>query len=387
MLNKRRGNQEVAISKNFVVQIKDRNYGPLDHAGMVRFFQRKILTLHSCVYRIKEKQWSLLGELVDFTDLLPAKPQRMIEKRNIFISVGDRVSGPYSKSDIASRVSDGDLSIFDYVLIEEEGRWRCIKDLPIFLNLIPKIPTVIPVLEGPGPEQLRPNDADLDIPDLKIPPTGDEEDREVADSRDDEVEEGIENVEESGVLGEDKNLTIKNDPVWMVEKGDKTLGPYRYLEIIKMLQKNSITQNNKIRRKDEQKWRPLSDIGEFHSNIVKKISSQKDKDASKLFVQRKYKRTSYLGPATVTYNGKLYRGTCTSISEGGCFIELRPSDFQLHKEIMIKIMPGTVPLAIEARAKIVSINERSPRGIGVKFIGVNEDQAGLIRKFVEKFCR
>ncbi|MBF0207391.1 MAG: PilZ domain-containing protein [Oligoflexia bacterium] len=370
------------IPKNYIIQVKKRNYGPLSKEEVLFFLHKKQISLNTFAYSLDNRQWMMLGDFEEFSDQLPPKPLSNIEKKIFYLYQKDKdgkdgkdgkVLGPYTKSEILTKLNSVEITFFDYVFPEDLGNWVLIKQIPAFSPCLPEKPLQIPVIE-----RERANAQELQ--------------ELVATDR-----EALLPVSPSSPVSEDSvlcvsvdghgDLLIKNNPDWMIERGERTLGPYRYLEIVKMLQKSIIAQNCKIKHASEDVWRLLADVREFDTSVIKKILSDKVQDASKLFIHRKFKRTSYLGPASIMYLGKLYRGTCTSISEGGCFVELRPSDFQLHKEIVVKIMPGTVPLSIEAKAKIVSINERSPRGIGMKFLELKHVQNEEIRRFVDKYTK
>ncbi|MBF0301224.1 MAG: PilZ domain-containing protein [Oligoflexia bacterium] len=439
---------------------------------MNKLIQNKHVDIENFVYSLNEKKWFQLGDIKEFAFYLPSKPEAPIEKPIFFIYINDIVAGPFTKGEIEDKFKRGDLNSYDYVFNQEIGIWKRIKHSPIFIDILPRPPTLIPYVpeteklhnangtrinnnfsststspSAPTETYSKLNDP-IDIDNELTEFTGKTDRHAMYTNSSSLIEFGEQNIFDEDIMNikalvikdlpfdsenidaakmqiakkqkgttnkrnnevkevkakemiASKNNTsvtnvnseiissnafeIKNDPVWVINKGEKHLGPFCYLEVLKMLQKNVISKETHIKKKNSNEWKKIEEIYEYNTDIIRKIVTDKGKIVEKIFVPRKHKRTSYLGPAAISYKGKIYRGTCSSISEGGCFIEMRPSDFELGDEIHLKIMPGTVPLTVEGTGKVVSINERGPKGIGIKFTNLDSEQIEEVRKIVERY--
>ncbi|MBF0360782.1 MAG: PilZ domain-containing protein [Oligoflexia bacterium] len=403
---------EMVVEKPiFYICIKEVTVGPFTKSEIVNKLNHQDISCFDFVFNQETGVWKRIKQLSNFTDSLPKLPTLIpfIKSNQIDISGNFDVTTDTSRQIVET---DSSLQIKVEDIFEED--FKSIKSLVIRDLPFEKNHSSIGVNDLKEEEELSPSVTSTadpastvevgavastasvatasDVPTVK-PVLVKNNNATKTNRRANKLERNIKAEVEPEMINDGHTKTnsttngheIKNDPVWIIEKGEKNLGPFCYLEVLKMLQKNVISKNAHIKKKNATEWKRIEEIYEFNTNIIRKIVTDKGRIVEKIFVPRKHKRTSYLGPAAITYRGKVYRGTCSSISEGGCFIEMRPSDFELAAEIHLKIMPGTVPLMVECTGKIVSINERGPKGIGIKFTNLGPKQMDEVRKIVERY--
>ena len=194
----------------------------------------------------------------------------------------------------------------------------------------------------------------------------------------------------------------------------QTQGPFRKLEIIKKIDRQSLNVFDYIYADGDEVWTRLKDHSDF-SNITRTIPGAKpafkqakseatvtgfpvpthirDEDRSEMRLVkkwekiRKFKRSPYSSPAQIQHNDQLFPGIITEIGAGGCFIEFKWKDLSKDDVVYIKIMPGIVPLKFECQARASTLVSAGKKGVGFEFIGLNKSDGLEIQKFVEKFAK
>jgi len=159
------------------------------------------------------------------------------------------------------------------------------------------------------------------------------------------------------------------------------------LEILKLVQDGKISKKDKIKKIWDKQWSEIQDIYEFNTTTIRKVVDIGGLKVEKIFVQRQYARAAYFSPVQMKGEGIEFRGTCTSISLGGCFVESSVADIQVKDKLMLKFMPGAIPLEFEVEAEVVCILPKRPQGIGLKFIGLEPKISEEIKNFVDRFAK
>ncbi len=281
-----------------------------------------------CIFN---NDWVMLGNLPQFTDLLPAASQNLEALAYFFLR--SSVPGPYSFNEVMNLLNLKKISYFDPIYDLREMKWRIISTHDDF-KINP------------------PHSIDID-------------------------------QENKTVINQKKPLN--NEFIWQIQKNKQVLGPFRHLEIVKMLQKGVLTSQSLIKKKNVHEWEKIENTSDFSSVQIKKMSQIHDEKVEKSFISRKHDRSTYLSAARVKFDGKAIRGTCSSLSEGGCFIEMSTAEMEVGMEIFIEIMPGAISSTIQTQAQVVSVRDKKPRGIGVKFIELNSNLVEKIQDFVQMF--
>ncbi len=191
----------------------------------------------------------------------------------------------------------------------------------------------------------------------------------------------------------------KDKDIWWIKKNDENLGPFHYEEILKMIQKNIIIQDTKLRKNQDEKWKMLADTKEFLPKFVKNLlketksisSSSKSNSLhnikDEIFQKRRHKRAAIVGKAQIILNGHKYIGICSSLSIGGCFIEIRTPLLELKTEVNLKIQTIDDQIFLNVKAQVISRNIKVPKGLGFSFIDLDEISIKKIQEYVVKIIK
>jgi c-di-GMP-binding flagellar brake protein YcgR len=98
---------------------------------------------------------------------------------------------------------------------------------------------------------------------------------------------------------------------------------------------------------------------------------------------RRYKRSPYSAKAVVSFNGIGFTGTCSSISMGGCFIDLRKKpDLERGNIVLLNIVPDMVKIKVNCSARVCTVYDQ---GIAVEFLNLDPNIKRHINEFVSSF--
>ena len=271
--------------------------------------------------------------------------------KNFTLFVNNKTLGPFSFNKIITLLEEGKIHVGQYIYDHETSAWALVGDIEIFKEFAPERPIIMP---------------------------------EVA-----------------------RYYTYEDMQVQ---------GPFRKLEIIKRLDGQEINLFNFIYAAGEDTWVRLKDHKDFvkiapnipsltPTSTSKKIGPieatvtgfpvpihmKKDmgfKDKSKKWEKmRKFKRSPFSAPVSVQYGDNIYPGFVTEIGVGGCFVEFNWRQLERDDEVILKIMPGIVPLSLECRARTASFVAKGKKGAGFEFINLSKEKGMEIQKFVEKFAQ
>ena len=92
------------------------------------------------------------------------------------------------------------------------------------------------------------------------------------------------------------DIKIPNDLLekqWFVLRKNKKYGPFKYLDVIKMLNSKSLFDYDYIWNKNFKSWNKISDLQAFSSYYVNQIKNSYLPELGNIFFRRKYKRVKY----------------------------------------------------------------------------------------------
>ncbi len=104
--------------------------------------------------------------------------------------------------------------------------------------------------------------------------------------------------------------------------------------------------------------------------------------------RRRYKRVSFYKKVGIQYDGRQYELDCTNLSEGGIFTK---TDDPLPDGTELEI---TLPLEFGSRIHSAGVviyrrvisgeTSRLPSGMGIKFVGIRDEDAEMLRDYIRK---
>lgn len=194
--------------------------------------------------------------------------------------------------------------------------------------------------------------------------------------------EGLTDQELERLTGE--LFEISNTPQWYYRDGQEEVGPCTFEEITKLLEGRELERKNLIRRNKES-WKSIESTYEFSAPYKFHLKEVDDDLVKTYYLKRESVRVPFYELMTIVNEGHTIRGHCTSLSVGGCFMELSKKELdQLQKGEMVKFELNSLTLSydLKATAKIVNKSEARPRGIGLQFQEITDQDKEVIKKYV-----
>ena len=192
------------------------------------------------------------------------------------------------------------------------------------------------------------------------------------------------------------DIKIPNDLLekqWFVLRKNKKYGPFKYLDVIKMLNSKSLFDYDYIWNKNFKSWNKISDLQAFSSYYVNQIKNSYLPELGNIFFRRKYKRVKYNAKVFIHNNEQFWTGTGHDLSPAGASVtlnnkfgedELLPGDIlNIHFKSGSKNLPN-----FNAKCEIVSKwykNKEfrdSPLCYSFKFKSINKE----VQDFLTKIC-
>lgn len=260
-----------------------------------------------------------------------------------FVSrAGTAVQGPFSKRDLSKKLQNNELLYTDYLWNENQQSWEMLAQF--FSH---------------------------DFPPPKDPPPG------------------VKTTKKKEVLREFKENTfsqdvgISNEPIWFLFKDNTKFGPYRYLELVRLLQTNACAPDDFLWKPGFSDWQRLRACPEFSESVLKKMVHLKNISSEKVFVQRRFPRVPYDGEVILHDDNKVLFGEVRSLSEGGAFLEVPKPTHQQGDRLKIHFTPGAVKVPFNCIAEVTQVSKSAPAGYNVKFIYLEEEDRKRISEYAK----
>jgi hypothetical protein len=113
-------------------------------------------------------------------------------------------------------------------------------------------------------------------------------------------------------------LEITTSNEWHVLKGEDKFGPYTYVEMIKMLQNNTVFSFDYVWSPHLENWTAVGELSEFSLDRLSRLA-EKDSQAE-AFNKRSSERVFVNVPVYCHDHAKMWTGTCENLSTGGALI-------------------------------------------------------------------
>lgn len=183
------------------------------------------------------------------------------------------------------------------------------------------------------------------------------------------------------------SFEVDNSPMWWIKIEGEDKGPYTYGDMRSFMKYNKISMSTQS-KKTGGEWQDLGGHFEFRNEVLCKEEMRDGKKHQRYFIKRGDFRAPFYDLAQMEVGANSYKGYCTSISVGGCFIELSKIDkIRMEKggKVMVKIKAGTLSEELNVRAVIRNISDKRPRGLGLQFENLTEAQKDVIIEFVHQY--
>lgn len=265
-----------------------------------------------------------------------------MSEQNLFVSHEGKTLGPFSSADLKKKVKGGEFSYTDYLWLAEDSEWR------MLANYF--------VAEFPPPRE---------------PPPG----VKVVEKKLKEKEFSSESFSQE--------LGISNEPIWFLYKDNTKFGPYRFLELVRLLQTNACGGDDFVWKPGFEDWTRLRLCPEFEEKTLKKLAHLKNFGTEKVFIQRRFPRVPYQSEVILHDEKRVIFGAAKSLSEGGAFLEVGKTTHVKGDRIKIHFTPGAVSTPFNCIAEVTQVIKGPPSGYNVKFIYLEEDDRKRIAQYAD----
>lgn len=260
-----------------------------------------------------------------------------------FVSQKGTSHGPFSRAELKKRLQSGDLSFTDYVWMPDAEEWRM---LAAFFM--------------------------ADFPPPKDPPAG--------------VKIDEKKLKERQYGGEtfSQDLGISNESIWFLYRDNTKFGPYRFLEIVRLLQTNASSRDDFVWKPGFEDWMRVKQCPEFDEAVLNKLVHLKNFGTEKVFIQRRFPRVPYDSEVILHDDKRVIFGAARSLSEGGAFVEVSKPSHSKGDRIKIHFTPGAVAVPFNCIAEITQVSKGPPAGYNVKFIYLEEEDRKRIAQYADQ---
>lgn len=270
----------------------------------------------------------------------------------LYVSHAGKSEGPWTKLVIRQKISKGELAFTDYVWVSEEDSWKMLANF-----FVSEFPAPIESPSGVKTKAKKPVAAEAQS--LK--------------------EYGKENFSEE--------IGISNESIWFLYKDQSKFGPYRYLELIELLQKKACTSEDFVWKPGLPDWQRIRLTPEFSDELLKKLSSMKNISVEKVFIQRRFPRVPYDSEVIIHDDSRVVFASAKKISEGGAFLEVAQPTHTKGDRLKLHFTPGGVQVPFNCIAEVTAVNKGEHAGYSVKFIYLEEEDRKRIAEFAASLVR
>jgi hypothetical protein len=264
---------------------------------------------------------------------------------SFFVShLGKKPDGPVTAAELKKRLKAGDFIYTDYLWVPEAEEWQMLADY----------------FAG-------------DFPPPTEPPAG------IAVSGEKKISKEREFKEETF----SQDLGISNEPIWFLYRDNTKFGPYRYLELVRLLQTNACAPDDFVWKPGFQDWTRVRHCSEFEDGVLKKLVHLRNFGAEKVFIQRRFPRVPYESEVILHDEKRVVFGAARSLSEGGAFLEVNKITHAKGDRIKIHFTPGAVAVPFNCIAEITMVSKGPPLGYNVKFIYLEDEDRKRISNYAE----
>jgi hypothetical protein len=203
----------------------------------------------------------------------------------------------------------------------------------------------------------------------------------------------LQNANQQRTDKEVKRLTgesyeICNGKVWFYKQSAKEHGPFGFEEILKLKREERVTESTLLKNINTNTgWKTLNDHFEFQTTFETIITQENGEAVKRFFIKRQSIRVPIYDIMCLESNESEFKGYCTSLSLGGCFMELtrlKEGDFEKEDTATVTIMGNILDSQIVTQVCIKNISLSRPRGLGLMFTDLDDNSRKMLEKYISE---
>jgi hypothetical protein len=181
-------------------------------------------------------------------------------------------------------------------------------------------------------------------------------------------------------------VTALADTEWYVLRDEDKFGPFKYLELVRMLQEKKLFEFEFVWFKGMGSWQKVSDLPDFAAEKIKQLHESGQLKGYEVFFRRKHKRAKIGSTVIVHDHKRVYKAVAAEISAGGCGVVLNQNDVEIGKTLHLHFKAADAVPAFNAKVEVVS--RRKMHGnefrYGFKFLEISPTVQKAIKDFTKK---
>jgi len=185
------------------------------------------------------------------------------------------------------------------------------------------------------------------------------------------------------------SFEVQNEETWWLKIRDVVTGPHRFGELYQKKENGDLDRDQTMLKSEEEgKWTPMGKFTEFNVPIQVHTIEEDGQSVTKYFIRRGSFRAPFYEIVTLEIGENEFRGYCTSLSQGGIFIEFNKIDpDSMYKEATGRVYfkKAALSRAFDCEVKIMNIAEKRPRGLGMMFINLGDADKNTIQDYVNQY--
>lgn len=173
---------------------------------------------------------------------------------------------------------------------------------------------------------------------------------------------------------------------WFVLRADSKYGPFKYFDLVKMLQAKQLFEFDFVWNKDMASWGRVSEVPEFQPEKIKELKGLGLKELKDIFYRRKHPRVS-IGASILLHNNKeVWKGRSAELGLGGAGLIISSPALQIGQDLFMHFKAGDAVPPFNAVCKIVSKSDLKNNEFryGVKFTSISQSVQVAIKKYTDK---
>lgn len=172
---------------------------------------------------------------------------------------------------------------------------------------------------------------------------------------------------------------------WFVLRGDSKYGPFKYLDLVKMLQQKQLLEFDFVWSKKMSAWARIAEVPDFKPDHIKALKDSAVSTKKDVFFRRKHARAE-IGASILLHNNKeVWKGRSAELSSGGAGLIIPSGDIQVGQDLFLHFKAGDGVPPFNAVCKIVSKAEAKNNEFryGVKFTSISQSVQVAIKKYTD----
>ena len=188
----------------------------------------------------------------------------------------------------------------------------------------------------------------------------------------------------------DQQFGVSNESIWFLYKDKEKYGPYRFLEVVQLLQEMKCDPADFIWKPGMNDWERIRNVAEYQPEILKRLANVKNFSGINLdtvFIKRQFPRVPYDSEVILHDDRQVVIGSATTISEGGAFVRVSKPVHNRGDRLKLHFSAAGVPVPFNCIAEVTQVCKTEPAGYCLKFIYLEQEDQERIAEYASKESR